>query len=107
MASQKFTIYLGLDDKDARRQIVETSDAAAAVSRLVVDRFGYGTVIAGARGVYSYTGGGIASENTIIVILYLTPADRAAVVGLCNELKKTFNQESVGLESVPVSFECV
>lgn len=101
----KFTLFVGLEDKDSKTQIIPTASAVRRVSRLVVDRFGFGTVLAGARGVYSYTGGGIASENTVIVILY--GVDRAAVLAFVEDLKKALNQESIGLEASRVSFDCL
>lgn len=103
--SSKFTLFVGLEDKDAKKQVIKTAAAVRRVSRLVVDRFGFGTVLAGARGVYSYTDGGIASENTIIVILY--GVDRAGVLAFVEDLKKALNQETIGLEASRVSFNCL
>ena len=103
--TSKFTLFVGLEDKDEKRQIVKTSAAVRRVSRMVVDRFGFGTVLAGARGVYSYTGGGIASENTLIIILYGVAG--SAVLDFVDELKKALNQESIAVEASEVCFTCI
>ena len=103
--TSKFTLFVGLEDKDDKRQKISTASAVRRVSRMVVDRFGFGTVLAGARGVYSYTGGGIASENTLIIILYGVEA--SAVRAFVEDLKKALNQESIGVEASRVSFVCL
>lgn len=92
---EKFTLYLGLNDKDTKAQKIATLEAYKIVSNLIAADFGGGTIYE-ARGIYKHDDGTIITETTLrIEILFAT---RAQVLDLIATLKKLFNQESIALQ---------
>lgn len=93
---KKFTLYLGLNDKDTKTQLISTLEAYKIVTNLLAADFGGGTIYE-ATGIYRHDDGTVVTETTLrIEILF---AERAQVVELISTLKKVFNQESVALQS--------
>lgn len=93
---EKFTLYLGLNDKDTKTQKINTLEAYKIVTNLLAADFGGGTIYE-ARGIYKHDDGTIVIETTLrIEILFAT---RAQVLGLIATLKKLFNQESIALQT--------
>lgn len=92
---EKFTLYLGLNDKDTKTQKINTLEAYKIVTNLLAADFGGGTIYE-ARGIYKHDDGTIVTETTLrIEILFTT---RGQVLDLIATLKKLFNQESVALQ---------
>lgn len=101
---KKFTLYLGLNDKDTKRQQIATLEAYKIVSNLLASDFGGGTIYE-ARGVYRHDDGAVITETTLrIEILF---AERPEVLDLIRTLKKLFNQESVALQEETITSELV
>lgn len=101
---KKFTLYLGLNDKDTKRQQIDTIEAYKIVSNLLAKDFGGGTIFS-ADGIYRHDDGTIVIEKTLrIEILF---AERDNVLKLCDELKRLFNQESIAMQSEDINSELV
>ena len=99
---KKFTLYLGLNDKDTKRQEVSTLEAYKVVSNLISEDFGGGTIFE-AQGVYKHADGTIVTETTLrIEILFAEARDVRALV---DTLKKCFNQESIAVQEQEVESE--
>lgn len=96
MNAKTFQIALGLNDKDTKLQKYSTLEAYKIVTNLICARFGGGSVFEG-RGVYRHTDGSntIVSETTLFI--FISGAERSAVMAFCAELRQIFNQESVML----------
>lgn len=93
---EKFTLYLGLNDKDTKTQKINTLEAYKIVTNLLAADFGGGTIYE-ARGIYKHDDGTIVIETTLrIEILFAT---RDQVLDLIATLKKLFNQESIALQT--------
>lgn len=92
---EKFTLYLGLNDKDTKKQEVKTEDAYKVVSTLIAHDFGGGTIYE-ARGVYTHEDGQTVEEKTLRIELLFTTLEK--VRALVATLKKAFNQESVAVQ---------
>jgi hypothetical protein len=93
---EKFTLYLGLNDKDTKTQKIATLEAYKIVTNLLAADFGGGTIYE-AQGIYKHDDGTVVTETTLrIEILFAT---RAQVLDLIATLKKLFNQESVALQT--------
>lgn len=89
-----FTLYVGLNDKDTKRQKINTVEATKIIQNLVVEKFGGGTIY-GATGVYQHKNGEIVIEETLrIEIIGATDEKIAETVKI---LKTILNQESVGV----------
>jgi GMP synthase PP-ATPase subunit len=104
------TIYIGLDDQDAKKQVIKTTDARA---RIVNSLFFYGfqfATISDARGVYKYQNGATAYEKTIKIEIIQTAREsiktRHNVDALRESLKKQLNQETIAIKKTLCFFNC-
>ena len=92
---EKFTLYLGLNDKDTKQQIISTIEAYKIVSNMIANRFDGGTIFE-ANGIYKHDNGTFVTEKTLrIEILF---ADFEDIKNFVNDLKEIFNQESVAVQ---------
>lgn len=92
---KKFTLYLGLNDKDTKVQMISTLEAYKAVSNILAKDFDGGTIFE-AQGIYKHDDGTIVIEKTLrIEILF---AELPQIKILVELLKKMFNQESIAVQ---------
>lgn len=92
---KKFTLYLGLNDKDSKQQQISTLEAYKVVSNILANDFGGGTIFE-AQGIYKHEDGAVVVETTLrIEILF---AELPAIKNLVATLKKVFNQESIAVQ---------
>lgn len=98
MATIKHTFFIGLNDKDAKVQTINTIDAGRIVERVFIARGVDGATISGARGVYKHDDGTVVAEETIMVQVFEFGAP-VPVVAICDDLKNLLNQESIAVES--------
>lgn len=93
--NKKFTLYLGLNDKDTKRQEISTIEAYKVITNILASDFGGGTIFE-AKGIYKHDDGSVIIENTLrIEILF---AEENRIRELVSNLKKIFNQESVAVQ---------
>lgn len=97
---EKFTLYLGLNDKDTKQQKIDTIEAYKLCSNLLADTIGAGT-ISTAQGIYKHENGAIVIENTLRIEIIEAAADM--VMNLCDTLKRLFIQESILLQRDTIS----
>lgn len=103
-AIQKFTIYLGLNDKETKQQKISTLEAYKIVSGMISRAFDGGTIFE-ADGIYKHESGSIVIEKTLrIEILF---AERKEILQFCQQLKEVFNQESVALQQEVINSELI
>jgi len=94
-----YKMYIGLKDKDTKKQKIPTFLAARQIEKTVCDYIG-GATIYRARGCYKHENGQVVRENTVIVE---TSCDNEQVVLECvKTLKVKFNQESIGFMNTAV-----
>ena len=62
---RRYTLTIGLFDKDTKRQKISSDIAIRIVSDLVVNIIGYGTVHQG-NGIYTHVNGAVIIEPSII-----------------------------------------
>lgn len=92
---KKFTLYLGLNDKDTKVQMISTLEAYKVVSNILAKDFGGGTIFE-AQGIYRHDDGQVVFEKTLrIEILF---AELPQIKILVELLKKIFNQESIAVQ---------
>lgn len=99
---KKFTLYLGLNDKDTKQQEIATVEAYKIVSNLISSDFNGGTIFE-AKGIYKHENGEIVTETTLRIELLFTEAIK--VKALCDTLKKLFNQESIAVQEEVINSE--
>ena len=97
---KKFTLYIGLNDKETKVQTIPTESAITLAENLLCEICG-GATISQARGVYTHDDGTKVIENTLVCVVFgcdIETITRAAV-----KARDIFNQESVALESCEVN----
>ncbi len=99
---KKFTLYMGLNDKDMKIQLINTIEAYKIVSNILAKDFGGGTIFE-AEGIYKHDDGTVVIEKTLrIEILF---AEEPQVKALVTELKKLFNQECIAVQKEEINSE--
>ena len=87
----KYTLYIGLNDKDSKAQEISTLDAYKIVGALVGD-----CTIQEARGLYTHQDGTQVLENTLIVQL-IDFSGKMEIAPIVEVIKTALNQESVAV----------
>lgn len=95
---KRYTLYLGLNDKDTKTQKIDTIEAYKIVENLLASMFDGGTIF-NAHGVYKHDDNTIVIENTLrIEILEFDNSILDNVREFVRILKNTFNQESIAVQ---------
>lgn len=102
----RYTLTIGLFDKDTKKQKISTDIAIRIVSDIVVNVIGYGTVYQG-NGIYTHNNGSIVIEPSIVFFVDGEKDLKDKVVNLAWNIKKALNQESVMLEETAVKMEFI
>lgn len=102
----RYTLTIGLFDKDTKRQKISTDIAIRIVSDLVVNVIGYGTIHNG-NGIYTHNNGSIVIEPSIVFFVDGENDLKNKVKTLAWQIKKALNQESVMLEETAVKMEFI
>ena len=102
----RYTLTIGLFDKDTKRQKISTDIAIRIVSDLVVNVIGYGTIHTG-NGIYTHAAGAIVIEPSIVFFVDGEKDLKDKVKTLAWSIKKALNQESVMLEETAVKMEFI
>lgn len=92
---KKFTLYLGLNDRETKMQKIQTVEAFKIVSNLIASRFNGGTIFE-ADGVYRHDNGAYVIEKTLRIELLFV--ERPEVVEFVKVLKEVFNQETIAVQ---------
>ena len=92
----KYTLYIGLNDKDTKQQKIDTLEASKIVQNVLTDTTGGGTIYS-ATGVYKHDNGAVVIENTLRVELVAVAIE--AVRGAVETIKTLLNQESIILQT--------
>lgn len=92
----KYTLYIGLNDKDTKQQNIDTFEASKIVQNVLTDKTGGGTIFQ-ATGVYKHDDGTVIIENTLRVEIVAAAVD--AVRAAIEIIKTVLNQESVILQT--------
>lgn len=96
---EKITLYIGLFDKDTKKQEVDTKQAFSIVNNILLQYTEGATIYLG-DGIYKHVDDTTIIEKNIIVILY--DVTRATLDKIVKEVKKSLNQEAVLVEKTQV-----
>ncbi len=91
---KKYTLYVGLNDKDTHNQEITTLDAYKVVSNILT-ACGGATITEG-RGIYTHDDGTIVQETTLVCMIFGAPEESIREAAL--QIKQALNQESVAFE---------
>lgn len=98
----KFTLYLGLNDKDTKTQLVSTLEAYKIVTN-VLKTYTDGATVFEANGIYKHDDGTFTTENTLRIELLFV--ERETVKTIVDILKQVLNQESIAVQHEVVESE--
>lgn len=104
----KYNLTIGLLDKDSKVQEIGTVHATKLVTRIVIAKIGFGTIL-DANGVYTHDDGTIVTEPSIRIEILDTEGtiSKDKIVELASELKIALNQESILLEHQVITGEFI
>ena len=102
----RYTLTIGLFDKDTKKQKISSDMALRIVSDLVVQTVGYGTIYNG-NGIYTHINGSIVVEPSLVYFVDGENDLKNKVKTLAWQIKKALNQESVMLEETAVKMEFI
>ena len=102
----RYTLTIGLFDKDTKKQKISSDIAIRIVSDIIVNTIGYGTVYQG-NGIYTHNNGSIVIEPSIVFFVDGEKDLKDKVKTLAWQIKKALNQESIMLEETAVKMEFI
>ena len=102
----RYTLTIGLFDKDTKRQKISSDMALRIVSDLVVQTVGYGTIYNG-NVIYTHINGSIVVEPSLVFFVDGEKDLKDIVKTLAWQIKKALNQESVMLKETAVKMEFI
>ena len=91
-ATEKYTLYIGLNDKDTYEQIIETEDAVDKVNEICA-RYVEGYTMQMAKGGWVDEKEILTEENTLIYSFYEVTDEQ--VTQIMNDVLKELNQNSI------------
>lgn len=100
---KKITLYIGLNDKDTKTQLIGTLDAY----RIVTNILGVDSTITECKGVYTHEDKTVTVENTLEVVLldFGGTLHQDWLVDKVTAIKKALNQESVAKQEENINSE--
>lgn len=101
----KYSLYLGLNDKDTKTQKVDTLEVYKILCNLLKSYNVEGFTVYNAHGFYVHGDGSFTIENTLKVELMFI--EELTVDEIIKQLKIIFNQESVIKQVEEVTSEMV
>ena len=88
----KFTLYVGLNDKDTKTQKINTIEAFKIVNNILL-QYTEGATIFEASGIYKHNDNEIVIEKTLRI--ELIDITEQAITEITKQLKLILNQESI------------
>lgn len=99
---EKYTLYVGLNDKDSKIQEVSTVEAYKIVKNLLLS-YTEGATIFEAEGIYKHEDGTFVTEKTLRIEIMF--CEKSTVKEIVENIKKILNQESVAVQREVVESE--
>lgn len=93
---EKYTLYLGLNDKDTKTQKIGTIEAYKICNNILMN-YTDGATIFEANGLYKHDDGTIVVEKTLRIELLFV--DENTIAKIVKQLKEVFNQESIAVQN--------
>ena len=99
---KKFTLFVGLNDKDTKKQEVSTEEARNIVNFILLNHAD-GATITESKGIYKHVNGAVVIENTFKIELLFIEATTVRMI--VDMLKDALNQESVAVQVEEITSE--
>ncbi|AET69231.1 hypothetical protein Desor_3769 [Desulfosporosinus orientis DSM 765] len=98
----KYTLYVGLNDKDTYTQIIDSLEAEKKASAICI-KYVDGYTLTHGEGAYKDEKGVITKENSLIYTFFnVTDAQMKSIM---NEMLKELNQNSILIEKQKVNYD--
>ena len=105
MSNTKYSLYVGLNDKDTKQQEIMTLSAYKMISNIIASNEVTGFTIYEANGYYVHDDKSISIEKSLkIEIMFI---DLEVVQNIIKDIKKALNQESIILQTEKIKSELV
>lgn len=98
----RYTLTIGLFDKDTKKQKISSDMALRIVLDLVTQTVGYGTIYTG-NGIYTHVNGSIVVEPSLVFFVDGEEEEESKIKSLAWMIKKVLNQESIMMEKQQVN----
>lgn len=98
----KYTLYVGLNDKDSKIQEVSTTEAIKVITNLCLT-YTDGATIFEADGIYKHDDGTVVIEKTLRIELMFIELE--TVKTIVDTVKRLLNQESVVVQKEVINSE--
>lgn len=97
--TEKYTLYVGLNDKDSKVQQISTLEAFKVITNLL-QSYVDGATIFEADGIYKHENGVVVVEKTLrIEVLYFDDINaKQTTKKIVDDIKRILNQESVAVQ---------
>lgn len=100
---EKYTLYVGLNDKDSKVQEIQTLEAYKVIQKILYNNNVEGATIFEAVGIYKHEDKTFVTENTLRIELMFI--DKQTVKAIVDSIKMLLNQESVAVQYEIVNSE--
>ena len=101
----KHILYLGLNDKETKNQEISTLDAYKIAMNLIAGVGYEGATITEATGFFTHADGSFVIEKSLRIEILFSEDEKTEK--LIDNLKKTFNQESIALQTEKIKSKLV
>lgn len=95
---KKYLLFLGLNDKDSKRQEINTLDCY----KMLMNYFTDGATITEATGFYRHDDGTLVIERSLKIEI-LDFLENFNLIHAVDDLKRMFNQESIAVETQEIN----
>ena len=101
----KFNLYVGLNDKDTKKQEIATLEAYKVVTNIIASNDVTGFTIYEANGYYVHDDKSISIEKSLKIEMMFIELD--VIQNIIKDIKKALNQESIILQTEKIKSELV
>ena len=101
---KKFSLFVGLNDKDTKKQRISTIEAYKIIENVLIEKVGGGSIFE-RRGIHKHESGEVVIESTLNIELYGIEENQA--IEIISILKIALNQESIILQTENVNSKFV
>lgn len=101
----KFNLYVGLNDKDTKKQEIATLEAYKVVTNIIASNDVTGFTIYEANGYYVHDDKSISIEKSLKIEMMFIELD--VIQNIIKDIKSALNQESIILQTEKIKSELV